>query len=186
MFGNEGNDTLLMVTGNGTMFGGLGNDFIFGTIGRDSLQGNEGNDTLAGDTGGTTIDTVSGGSGNDVFLYSAASEDGNNAGGGGPVELVTDVSWAEDKFDTATNVTFAANLGPGTGANLATSANNAIAAALALSGNPATAWVAAQFTFAGRTYVAIDQAGRGAFVDTDDLLIDITGVTGTIATSSFI
>ena len=46
--------------------------------------------------------------------------------------------------------------------------------------------VAAQFTFGGRTYLAIDQADLGAFVDADDLLLDITGVTGTIATSNFI
>ena len=45
--------------------------------------------------------------------------------------------------------------------------------------------VAAQFTFAGRTYLAIDQAGLGTF-DAQELLIDITGVTGTIATSAFI
>jgi hypothetical protein len=34
--------------------------------------------------------------------------------------------------------------------------------------------------------VAIDQAGFGTFDDTADLLLDITGVTGTIATSSFV
>jgi len=47
--------------------------------------------------------------------------------------------------------------------------------------------VAAQFTFGGHTYVAINQDGVfNAFLDTGDLLIDITGVTGTIATSNFI
>ena len=46
--------------------------------------------------------------------------------------------------------------------------------------------VAAQFSFAGRTYLAIDQANTGTFADADDLLLDITGVTGTIAASNFI
>ena len=46
--------------------------------------------------------------------------------------------------------------------------------------------VAAQFTFGGRTYVAIDQIGVGTFTDGTDLLIDITGVTGAIATSNFV
>ena len=150
--------------------------------GRDTIQGNENNDTIRG---GDAIDTISGGSGNDVFAYVAASEDGNNAAGGGPVELVTDVNWAEDRFDTATQVTFATNTGAGTGVDLNASANNAIAAAFALGGGGATV-AAAQFTFAGRTYVAIDQATFGTFLDTDDLLIDITGVTGAIATSNFI
>src|SRR5262245_9394388 len=45
---------------------------------------------------------------------------------------------------------------------------------------------AAQFTFGARTYVAIDQINLGIFVDTDDLLIDITGATGTISTTHFV
>jgi hypothetical protein len=44
---------------------------------------------------------------------------------------------------------------------------------------------AAQFTFAGRTYLAIDRASPGSFVDADDLLLDITGATGTIGASNF-
>ena len=46
--------------------------------------------------------------------------------------------------------------------------------------------MAAQFTFAGRTYLAIDQVGFGAFADDNDLLLDITGATGSIAASNFI
>jgi hypothetical protein len=82
----------------------------------------------------SSIDTISGGSGNDVFVYAGAGEDGNNAADGGPVELITDVNWADDRFDTPTQVTFAANVGASTGANLNASANNAIAAAFALAG----------------------------------------------------
>src|SRR5262249_12504526 len=133
------------------------------------------------------IDTISGGSGNDVFSYSegGAGADGDNATGGGPVEQITDLNWAEDRVATSIQVTFATNTGAGTGADLNASANNAIAAAFALAGGGA-AVTAAQFTFGGRTYVAIDQAGLGTFVDAQDLLLDITGVTGAIATSNFI
>jgi Ca2+-binding RTX toxin-like protein len=164
------------------VFGGLGNDSIVSGNGADTVQGNENNDTIRALNG---IDTVSGGSGNDVFVYTNPSEDGDNAAGGGPVELIADVNWAEDKLDTGLDVTFATNTSAGTGANLNASANNAIAAAFALAGGGG-AIVAAQFTFAGRTYLAIDQANTGAFDDTDDLLIDIAGATGTIASSSFI
>jgi hypothetical protein len=63
------------------------------------------------------------------------------------------------------------------------------AGAYALAGGGA-AVVAAQFSFNGRTCLAIDLnetvANPGAFVDTDDLLPDITGVIGTIATGNFI
>ena len=44
--------------------------------------------------------------------------------------------------------------------------------------------VAAQFTFGGSTYVAINLLANG-FQDGNDLLIDITGVTGTIADEQF-
>ena len=179
IFGNEGDDFIISSGSPGllvTVFGGLGNDGVVGSLGRDTIQGNEGNDTLEGFEG---IDTVSGGSGNDLFAYELAEDDGDNATGGGPVERITDLNFDQDRFLLGVEVTFAANLGAGTGADLATSANNAIAAAFALSGDPA-AVVAAQFTFNGRTYLAIDEDGFGAFDDLDDLLIDITGVTGTI------
>ena len=184
IFGNEGNDTVDAGGGANTVFGGQGNDTIRGGIGRETIQGNEGNDTIDGDVVGGSIDTISGGSGNDVFVYFDVSADGDNAAGGGPVEWVTDVDWSVDRFDTLSQVTFATNLGAGTGADLNASANNAIAAASALAGGGAH--VAAQFTFGGRTYLAIDQNNLGTFADTDDWLIDITGVTGTIATSNFI
>jgi Ca2+-binding RTX toxin-like protein len=183
-FGNEGNDTVRIFTaGQGTVFGGLGDDIVVtgNDAGRDLLQGNEGNDTIEAFGG---IDTISGGSGSDrIFLYDA-HDDGDNAAGGGPVEFITDLDFGVDRLDTFVQVTFAANVGAGTGVNLAASAGNAIAAAVALSGNPA-AVAAAQFTFGGRTYLAIDQANAG-FNDTDDLLIDITGASGTITAASFL
>jgi hypothetical protein len=92
------------------------------------------------------------------------------------------VDFAVDRFLTTTAITFAANLGAGTGATLATSADNAIAAATALNGGTNT--VAAQFTFGGRSYLAINLTVAG-FLDTDDLLLDITGATGTIGAGNF-
>jgi Ca2+-binding RTX toxin-like protein len=181
-FLNEGNDSLdIAGFGNHTVFGGQGNDFVFTTDGRDTIQGNEGNDTLRGHIG---IDTISGGTGNDVFFYGTAADDGDNAIGGGPVEQITDLDWSVDRFDVTGTIALASNTGAGTGADLNASANNALAAVFALSGGAGQ--VAAQFTFAGRTYVAIDQGTNGTFADASDLLIDITGVTGTIATSAFI
>ena len=183
IFANEGDDTVFGIVNAMTVFGGQGNDYIITSAGRDTIQGNEGNDTFAADGG---IDTISGGAGNDVFAYEAASSDGDNAAGGGPIELITDVNWAEDRFDTIAQVTFAANVGAGTGANLQASATNAIAAAYALSGG-GPQQVAAQFTFGGHAYLAINQDPQfNTFNDPTDLLIDITGATGTIGTSNFI
>ena len=179
-FGNEDNDTIFAYVNNATIFGGLGNDSITTGPSGTLLHGNEGNDTIVG----TGLDTISGGSGNDVFMYqNGGVDDGNNAAGGGPVEWVTDVNWAEDRFDTTPPVTFAANMGAATGINLATSANNAINAAAALG---VTQAVAAQFTFGGRTYLAINTDLVAGFNDPTDLLIDITGFTGAIGSSNFI
>jgi Ca2+-binding RTX toxin-like protein len=185
-FGNEGDDTIASsATSQNTVFAGAGDDSIRMTnaskTARDTLQGNEGNDSIRGNRG---VDTISGGSGSDVFAYSTGGDDGNNAAGGGPVEHVTDVSFAEDKFQPDFPVVFAASVGAGTGANAA--ANSASAAAFALNAS-ANENVAAQFTFNGRTFLVINQdAIFNAFDDTDDLLLEITGVTGTIATSNFI
>ncbi len=179
-FANEGDDTIVGLSPV-TVFGGLGNDYAAGGIGADTIQGNEGGDTIYGWKG---IDTISGGSGGDVFVYRGGTEDGDNAAGGGPVDRITDVDFAADRFD-AIGVSFAANVGAVAGGTLVASADNAIAAAFALAGGGA-AVVAAQFTFSGRTYLAIDQGSLGTFVDADDLLIDITGTTGTITTATFI
>ena len=179
-FLNEGNDTVNHAGGAATVFGGLGNDSIWTASARDTVQGNEGNDTLRGHFG---IDTISGGTGNDVFYYNAAGEDGDNAAGGGPVEFITDVDFAVDRFRTPTALTFATNTGAGTGVDLATSATNAINAAAALGG---TQLVAAQFTFGGRSYLAMNTDGAANFVDATDLLVDITGFTGSIGNSNFI
>jgi hypothetical protein len=46
--------------------------------------------------------------------------------------------------------------------------------------------VAAQFTFGGRAYLAINQdAALNAFLDGGDLLLDITGATGAIGVGNF-
>ncbi len=189
IFGNEGNDSIASgisaVGGADTVFGGQGNDFIVGGAGRDSLQGNEGNDTITGDTFAlaSSIDTISGGAGNDVFAYGGFADDGNNAAGGGPVEFITDIDWSVDRIQSIP-ITYANNFGAGTGTDLASSANNAINAAIAANGGGAA--VAAQFTFSGRTYLAINTDLAANFNDPTDLLLDITGATGTISNASFI
>ena len=56
-------------------------------------------------------------------------------------------------------------------------------ASAALSGN-VNNLTATTFTFGGSTYLAINQMGAG-FQDNTDLLLDITGATGTISASAF-
>ena len=184
IFANEGDDTVGSASGQDTVFGGQGNDLLTG--GADPFQlliGGEGNDTVVGLLG---IDTLMGGSGADVFRYTLAADDGNNANPGGPIEQITDVNFDEDRFQVMQTVGFAANVGAVNSGNLEASAELAIQAVLALGGGGAQ-HVAAQFAFNGRSYLAIDQAGAfGAFTDTLDLLIDVTGATGTIGAGDFL
>jgi Ca2+-binding RTX toxin-like protein len=167
------------------VYGGQGNDLVIGgATGGQLLMGGEGNDTIVGLLG---IDTLSGGSGADVFHYfTGAADDGDNANAGGPVEVITDVNFDEDRFRLQQAVGFAANLGAVNSGNLEASAESAIQAVLALGGGGAQ-HVAAQFTFNGREYLAIDQGGaNNLFTDAFDLLLDITGATGTIGANDFL
>ena len=106
MFGNENDVTELPGTAPTPSSAARGNDSVLRGAGRETIQGNEGNDTIRGDAvGGISIDTIAGGTGNDVFAYSDSGGDGNNAGGGGPVEQITDLDWSVDHFQTGVAVT---------------------------------------------------------------------------------
>jgi Ca2+-binding RTX toxin-like protein len=179
VFANESDDTVI---GGDTTFGGLGNDTIFS--GR-LLFGNEGNDTIRAGTDGTlSADTISGGSGADWFNYFNHNDDGNNVDEGGPIELITDVNFDEDRFIVHDPVAFAAVTSAGAATTLGAAADNALAAAFALNGN--TGRVAAQFAFNGRTYLAINPSIGGQFSDVVGILIDITGAVGTIDAGDFV
>ena len=85
----------------------------------------------------------------------------------------------------AWHVDFAAATSAGAAANLEDAASNALAAACALNGSVA-ARTAAQFTSTAAPTSSIDQ-GDGRLLHRHlDLLIDITGATGTISAASFL
>jgi Ca2+-binding RTX toxin-like protein len=182
IFGNEGNDVINANSGADSVVGGQGNDNIGAMDGTDNVNGNEGNDTIFG---GAQADTLTGGSGNDTFLYLSPFDDGNGAAGGA-IDMVTDLNWAEDNLalQAGPAVDFARNYGSAfTGqGTLASAAQTAVSTAFAEAAS-AGCNVAAQFTFGGRTYLVADVNNVGSFTDTDDLLIDITGATGTISTT---
>jgi Ca2+-binding RTX toxin-like protein len=185
MFGNQDNDTINMGGGSGadTVFAGQGNDIVFVNSGvaNARIDGNEGNDTI---DGGEGADTVTGGAGLDRFLYFDAGDDGNGAAGGA-IEFVTDVNFSEERFYVGGDIEFAATASAGAATNLTQAATNALAAVHQMN-NSAPVGIAALFTFQGRTYVAADRNGfTGQFVDANDILIDVSGATGTFSQFSF-
>ena len=100
-------------------------------------------------------------------------------------ERITDVNFDEDRFQVLHHVAFAANVAGVNAPNLEIAAGEAIQLTVGIAGGGP--WhVAAQFSFGGRQYLAIDQGGaNGWFTEADDLLIDITGATGTIGSNDF-
>ena len=80
IYGNGGNDTILLGSGDDTVYGGSGNDSLDGGDGNDVLYGEEGNDTIDGGYGNDTIyasqgtDYLDGGYGDDTYIIDKDTE----------------------------------------------------------------------------------------------------------------
>ncbi len=176
VLGNGGDDHISDFGGTNTLIGGFGNDTISGSPGFDFMQGNEGNDQFDAFGG---VNTLTGGTGNDTFIIRPQT-DGTSAA---PV-VITDLVWGTDQIDVPTVPVAVGTPDIAGASSLTEAASNAIASVQAANGLPATSPVAAQFTFSGSTYLVVNEAGAG-FADADDILLNVTGVTGQIGTSSF-
>lgn len=164
----------LTLTGT-TAINGTGNQLnnvLVGNSANNSLSGDTGNDTLTG-AGGK--DTLTGGAGIDKFNYKTLSDSllanfdvisDFNATAGNDYFLVTTARTGFTNAGAVTTLDAA-----GIGAKL-TAANFA-------------ANYAAQFTFGSRTFVAINDATAG-FSATTDAIIEVTGLTGTLAVGNFV
>ena len=153
-----------------TLSGGDGDDQIYGQGGNDVLNGNEGADIIVGGAG---ADTLTGGAGADVFLFQSASQSGFT---------LADVDHITDFVSGSDQITFsgggAAVLDErltdlSTSTSLLDAAGDAFAAAGTVNAKDAVL-----FVFGGRTYAYVDD-GDAAFTTGTDLLVDITGFTGT-------
>ena len=174
-----------MGDGANSVVGGLGNDRLRTGIGNDVVIGNEGNDCIYAHDG---ADTMTGGSGNDTFFFTSVGED-NNASAGGLIDTITDLDWTDDDVHlNGVTPNFARNYGAAFASQgtLASAASAAASTAFVDGGASAGTRDAAQFTYGGRTYLLVEAASFGSFVDIDDLLVDITGATGTISTTHLV
>ncbi len=173
--------------------GGAGNDIINGSAGNDTIEGGDGDDTITV-SNATQADTLAGGAGADIFKFSAAdlADTLKTSSGTTGVTKITDFVAGTDKIgivDTDganTSITLA---GPQTIASAADLAAvyggiSAIAGSVdggALNGVVVTVSAGA----AAGTYLYINDA-TGAVASADDLLINITGITGTLAATDFV
>ena len=155
---------------NGT--GNSGSNILTGNTANNSLSGDAGNDILTG-AGGK--DTLAGGAGIDKFGY----------------KTLTDSLLANFDVITAFNATTGNDLflvttarAGFTNAGAVTTLDNAGIISKLTTTNFAANF-AAQFTFGTRSFVAINDATAG-FSATTDAIIEVTGLTGTLATSNFV
>ena len=166
---------------NGT--GNAGNNVITGNTANNLLNGGGGNDTL---NGGAGLDTLTGGAGNDVFLFQFSQSTVANP------DRINDFAINSDKIDLLSAAggvlpapaafSRAANSAATTLTNVVnavfTDANGALAGNQALGINGAAL---VQVTTAGiaGNYIIVNDNVAG-FQSANDLLVNVTGITGTL------
>ncbi len=172
--------------------GGSGADVLIGNSAADIITGGDGADTL---TGGAGADTLTGGAGADIFNYDITEA---NIIGTANTNKITDFVAGTDKIQfgddagdvfagiTATAITIGANVtdndSVATLAEVLTQIGNgtAVTAGGTLNGVVYTFTAGA----AAGTYLHINDDGTAA-ADAADILINITGLTGTITSADF-
>lgn len=164
-------------TGNGvSITGGSANDVLTGTAQNDTINGGAGDDTI---TGGAGADTMTGGAGSDTFVIASAAV-GSSAT---VTDKITDFVGGADKIKFVNSATFEIV----SGATITNAADLAAAttAAFALAATANDAGLEAiQFTFDSKTFFAIEATATGDA--TDAVVIDVTGLTGTVLAGDFI
>ncbi len=172
----------LVLTGTGNLNGtgnGL-NNVITGNSGNNSLNGAAGNDTLNGAAG---IDTLTGGTGTDIFIFQFSQSTA------AALDRVMDFAIGDDKIDLLSQAGAAINApvaftraADSTTTNIDTIVTNVfIDANGATAGNQALGINSAVLVRdnSSSTYLIIND-GTAGFQSANDLVINLTGLTGTL------
>ncbi|MCZ8248329.1 calcium-binding protein, partial [Microcystis sp. LE19-195.1E] len=176
VIGTNRNDT---ITGDGQaniLSGNAGNDSINGGLGNDTLNGGLGNDTL---NGGSGIDTLTGNADADTFVFQFGQSSVSAH------DRITDFAFGTDRIGLSflpSSFTRAANSTATTKTDLATQvftdANGLSLGAQALLANSAALVQVISGPITG-TYLLVNDS-TAALSSTNDLLVNITGFSGTL------
>ncbi|MCG8609792.1 MAG: hypothetical protein MI864_04575 [Pseudomonadales bacterium] len=160
--------------------GSAGVDTINGSGFDDNISGNAGNDVIEGEAG---ADTLTGGAGADTFVYTTIADSSSATVTSN--DSVTDFVAGTDDFDV-TNVP-ASVVAAATGSISAASFNADIDALLTTAtANHVQVLTANAGDLNGKSFLVQDTDGDGTFDAGTELLIDITGLTGTLTTADFV
>lgn len=177
---------VLAFTGGGagtfSIGGGSANDNLAGGSGADSIAGNAGDDLLRGNAG---QDSLAGGAGKDTFIFGAASESTSIT-----FDKISAANFSEDRFDVVGTI-------GGIDAAVASGALRNTSKAVfdsdltGLMNGHLQAGHAILFTcnggnFIGEKFLIVDQNGSAGYQADADLVIRVTGFTGTLGASDFI
>jgi hypothetical protein len=191
--GGSAADTLTGSAQADVLNGGAGNDTLNGLAGIDTVNGGEGNDTLVVDAA-TQRDTLTGGAGGDNFKFTAANfaDTMKTSSGTAGVVRIADFVTGTDKIvldDTgavATSITLASAQTIASAADITAvyAGITAISASVAAGAYSAVVVTVSAGAAAG-TYLYVNDA-TAAVAAADDMLINITGITGTLSASDFL
>ena len=162
--GSAGQDTFIGFVGDDVMSGGTGNDNLTGNGGNDVIDGGEGDDFIFGGAAG---DDLTGGAGADTFIYGAVTDSQ-----GTQVDTIADFVSGEDIIDLS-----AISVGVGSYSGEA-NGYGAVLTSLAATGDTQAVLDSSTNTL----YVDVDGSGT---LDSNDMAIDLTGVTALDGTTDF-
>ncbi|NBN77628.1 DUF4214 domain-containing protein [Microvirga tunisiensis] len=177
--GGSNDDTLTGSAQADILKGGAGKDTILGGNGNDTIEGGDGNDTI---TGGVGADTLTGGAGADTFTFTTLAHSLVAA-----ADSIKDFVAGTDKIDVTTVPAAVLQGAAYTAAGTGTLATD-IATALTAGGGTLAANGAAVVTITGTgagTYLILND-GTAGYVAGDDAVVNITGITGTLAVADFV
>jgi Ca2+-binding RTX toxin-like protein len=181
-----GTGDVLAFTGSGagafSIGAGGANDNIIGGSAADSLAGNGGDDLLRGNAG---QDTLFGGAGKDTFIFGTASESTSIT-----FDKITAANFDEDKFNVAGTI---AGIDAAVTSGALHNSSKAVfdSDLTGLMSGHLNAGHAILFTCNGGNFIAhkfliVDQNGTAGYQADADLVIEVTGLTGTLDIGDFI
>jgi len=162
-----------------------------------TLEGGQGGDTLIGGAGNDTLwgyvgaDTMTGGAGADTFFYTFAVGSGVAESTSTHYDTITDIDFSVDRIDPPSANGHVTEVDTAIlGGTLSTASFDADLAGAVDGGhlavNGAVLFTADSGSLTGHTFLVVDENGVAGYQAGADLVIDVTGYSGTLTTGSFI